>query len=296
MNEKTLGQDRWFRLILVMFGLIGLISMVAIALSEKRCPCFKAECFEEFLLLFKFPFQVFGAGLAVAAVRGVVFRSEQTAKQISLSDGQVKESIKQNSFKNYFDHKKDFDGFLDGLESEYGIRFIKKSNLYSQIFPKNGFDYFSPNSEEKNSDSSIVLSWQERFSSQITDINDNPKYLFDSEPETSLFVLWLRNLAETLIYVKINISEMSGYLSVEYDEQERFGVEGSQYNFFPEDLFNYLEHVADILDSLMDYCPNLRGESKTIRLNKTNISAEYMRQALFRVCNHSLKDGLLSKN
>ena len=129
---KQLYQDRWFQVFLYCGLIIGFAIGIIILLFSNLELCFTAICFSNILIIFKFPLAVISSGIALAAFRSVMFRSEQAAKQ-------MQELIRKNKFSDFLEHKKEFIRFTSEIESEQegNLYFANKDVLYSNLFPKN---------------------------------------------------------------------------------------------------------------------------------------------------------------
>lgn len=128
-NEK-LSNDPLFKYTLgFSFALfIGLIVVLFLYNDLKFCPT--PDGYAKALDIFKLPTSILTFGLTLAGFRAVVFRSNQTKKQIDLS-------IEQQVFKNYIDHKKEFMNVLSALENTHNIKIKGQLYLYEKIFPLN---------------------------------------------------------------------------------------------------------------------------------------------------------------
>jgi hypothetical protein len=247
MKLKSLGEDVLFRRIISASFALSVVSMIIIAVTERRCPCFAASCFEEFLVIFKFPFQVFAAGLALAAIRGMVFRSEQTARQID-------ETIKQNTFKNYFDHKKDFFDLLKSLEDTYQIIFIDKKTLYEKLFPGNSPANFDIISRGTSGNKSSLEFWVGSYNNAIGSINKNPdNYL--SLGNASSFINWLAGFVVDLAQSNIAFSAHPNVYSISafHDKLHVFG-DMKKLNKFPVELSKAISDIGKVYEILVHYC------------------------------------------
>lgn len=129
MNNK-LSSD-WIFIISFWGGLaIGFLLYVLLLANNDLVFCFDLNCYGRVLDIFSLPLSVAAGGMGLAAFRATIFRSNQTSKQIS-------ETIVQNKFKNYIDHKKELINLLDMLESAHRLKITNRPYLYKNLFPRN---------------------------------------------------------------------------------------------------------------------------------------------------------------
>ncbi|MES3674402.1 hypothetical protein QC589_00445 [Halomonas elongata] len=87
-----------------------------------------------FLVIFKVPIGLLALVFPFVALAASSHRSEQTKKQISLSES-------QNSFANYFKHLEEFGKIVDDLKGSFCLRDFNHRELYSMLFPINSPSY-----------------------------------------------------------------------------------------------------------------------------------------------------------
>lgn len=246
MNERTLGRDWLFWLCLGVGSLIAIVSTYFILQADGLNACPSYTCFNMSLEIFSFPIQAFSAGLVFAALRGIVFRSEQTARQIE-------EAIKQNVFKNYFDHSKGFLDVLDSVEQKYSIVFVDKKLMYKRFFPANSPFFFSPKSADTDNFSPL-FPWVERVNSHITDLNKNRlRYLNHSD--AAFFVNWLAEFAVSLSEMGLEFKAGEGSCSIsEFHDQKHIFKDIKVLNRFPENLEDAINDLSNIVEIVSGYC------------------------------------------
>lgn len=110
--------------------LLGILLYVLFLVNNNIVFCFDLGCYDRALEIFSLPLKVIVGGMGLAAFRATIFRSNQTREQIN-------ETIVQNKFKNYIDHKKELMSLLDMLESAHGVVITNRPYLYKNLFPKN---------------------------------------------------------------------------------------------------------------------------------------------------------------
>jgi len=91
---------------------------------------FSGSCLNNFLDNMKFPMTLITATFALAGFWALIFRSNQTQKQIQVT-------IDNNTFNNFIAHKKEFNEILKEIEDQYKCIIIDKSFIYKKIFPEN---------------------------------------------------------------------------------------------------------------------------------------------------------------
>ncbi|MFA0813806.1 hypothetical protein [Microbulbifer epialgicus] len=108
--------------------------------------CMSMTCINNIFIYFA-PAIKIGAGfLAILGIIALIFRSEQTATQISNSNKSLQYDIARNSklweheqlktaFSQYFQHKETFLKLMERIESQLGISFLDKTSLYRDWFP-----------------------------------------------------------------------------------------------------------------------------------------------------------------
>lgn len=68
--------------------------------------CWTSACFSNFVTLFEFPIEALKATAAILAIVALLHKSDETQKQILISES-------QNNFSNYFKHKEEFKKIID---------------------------------------------------------------------------------------------------------------------------------------------------------------------------------------
>ncbi|AWY01006.1 hypothetical protein A8139_14215 [Marinomonas primoryensis] len=159
MNKK-LSQDIWFRLSFWGGLLLGGLLSLLLILNNDLEFCAQLTCYSYSLELFALPIHVVASGMALAAFRATIFRSDQTNTQIEAA-------IVQNRFKNYIDHKKEFMNLLDAFESSYDVKIKSRLYLYKNIFPENSPTRMKFDSKNLNNDKSWIDSFLTQFNESI---------------------------------------------------------------------------------------------------------------------------------
>ncbi|WP_166370643.1 hypothetical protein [Psychromonas sp. SA13A] len=129
-TNNKLSNDLIFRISFWGGLFLGFLLWVLLVVNNDLVFCFDLSCYDRTLDIFSLPLSVMAGGMALAAFRASIFRSNQTREQI-------RETITQNKFKNYIDHKKELMSLLDMLEKAHGIIITNRPYLYKNLFPRN---------------------------------------------------------------------------------------------------------------------------------------------------------------
>lgn len=130
LNHKPLSQSRLFWLTFIFGILAAIATTIVITSNNKFIGCADVQCFSNFLEYFAVSIKILSATFFVAGFVAVIHRSKQTHHQIEIS-------LKQNSFKNYLDHKAELAAVLYAFEEEFQVEVKGKHSLYRKLFPRN---------------------------------------------------------------------------------------------------------------------------------------------------------------
>lgn len=158
MNEKTatkknsesrhssLHEDPLFKGILWATGFCSVaIAAVIIGCNQLWAQfCTTPACFNNVLTIFKLPISVATAGITLAGLYALVFRSRQTALQIETAENALEEASRNNTYANYRAHKEEMCKEFDRIAADFDLVIPDKHFLYNNIFPKNSAKYFAP--------------------------------------------------------------------------------------------------------------------------------------------------------
>ncbi|MEL0660181.1 hypothetical protein V6255_13650 [Psychromonas arctica] len=137
--EKNFNEDKLIKssvlwmIISIGVGIALLIAGVIVynAWGLELCrPIFSAYCLNNFSENMQFPIALITATFALAGFWALIFRSNQTQKQIQVA-------IDNNTFNNFIAHKKEFNEILKEIEEQNKCIIIDKIFLYEKIFPIN---------------------------------------------------------------------------------------------------------------------------------------------------------------
>lgn len=80
-----------------------------------------------------------GLSIPLSAIAAAIHRSEETSRQILLTQSQFNETLTQNKFSNYIKHKEDFFETIKNMENVCKCKFNDPLNTYKKIFPYNSY-------------------------------------------------------------------------------------------------------------------------------------------------------------
>lgn len=144
-SNSLLQQDAVFLSILVGTLLIsaGLSAFLILGNRLWEDICIRPECFNNVLVIFDVPIKVATAGVALAGLYALVFRSRQTALQIETAENALEEASRNNTYANYRAHKAEVFDEFDRIAEKRGFSVVQKNGLYRELFPLNGPQYFA---------------------------------------------------------------------------------------------------------------------------------------------------------
>ncbi|PYD06195.1 hypothetical protein DND90_23685 [Pseudomonas syringae pv. maculicola] len=245
MNDyKRLGQSTIFKAAFYLPILVGLFLLIVTAFNNPDSSlCLSSECLNTFFNLYKYPISVMGLSIPLTAIAAAIHRSEETSRQISLTQSQFNETLNQNKFSNYIKHKEDFLELIENMENVCKCKFGDPLGIYKKIFPKNNYldlDFNShPRLEIDNSNRlletldkyyhtlAIVLydpkSTEEQYVSFIVDVQDVMDTLKLRRPpeggldQSDSKIIWPENYADTtynnIKYIIDGLSSFSSFKS-----------------------------------------------------------------------------------
>lgn len=129
---------------------IFLVIVVLTILFAIFAGCTDASSFDGAIEVFqsklKRPFSVLTVGMSIAAFYVLIYRSYQASTQIHLAQTQFNSLLQQNSFKNFIDHRSEFDKNLNSVKENLNhtmIAWRSNDSIYRQVFHLNSFKYVS---------------------------------------------------------------------------------------------------------------------------------------------------------
>ncbi|MFT5420423.1 MAG: hypothetical protein ACI9D5_001167 [Candidatus Endobugula sp.] len=217
--------------------------------------CFELACYNHALDIFSLPISVAAGGMALAAFRATIFRSDQTRAQIE-------ETIIQNKFKNYIDHKKEFVGMLDMLETAHSVKITNRLHLYKNIFPENSPVCMKFDSKELDCEKSWIDFQLDKFNASIKKYNEIgikicTNYKSPSHKEVSR---WLSDYL-VLIY-KLDLAFPENRLVS--NEFKGLFSDCDKFNMIPSDIGNSFYVISEYFKHLASFSLPSRSESINI--------------------------------
>ncbi|MGI2011651.1 hypothetical protein [Shewanella oncorhynchi] len=144
MSTVKLKDYRPFQIIFIIGLIIFTMSSISIIINDvleyDSKLCASNICFSYFTSLFSFPIDVAKATVALLALAALLHKSEETQYQIKIS-------ISQNTYSNYFHHRKIINEELDSKLLDSDVKIVSFNSFYNLLFPKN-----KPNKFEFTSD------------------------------------------------------------------------------------------------------------------------------------------------
>jgi hypothetical protein len=197
-----------------------------------------------FMDSFKLPIGIVAAGLSVLLLFATQHRSEQTAEQIKLTNEANKNSLTQNTLRNYYDSITDFEKYItESFHSEI-IEIKNKRQLYKLFFPENSYQSVCPYTTT-NIYKNNVKSFLELVKNNIeTNKKDKENTLETFEGMINDFIL----MAKTRYGANIKINNDSGMRSIKR-------VSGKRH--LPiNDYILITDEVRKLLTFCLDYTPS----------------------------------------
>ncbi len=247
---RTLGQDCVFRTLLFFGLLITAFVVVWILVIDWDSITFKCEsysCMASIMDVLKLPIAILTAVFAVAGFYAVVFRSQQTSIQIQ-------ESLSQNIFKNYMDHKKLFMDILSGLQEQKKIEISNKEQIYAELFPFNSPLYVEFSSRSIDSEKSLIIFWFDEFNSKMAKLDEIFQGSISNEGRfvhTDVFARWLSGYSSFLLEMHISFAggaKVTSQIGAKY-----FGGREALMGI-PSDLELSFSQMQYVLQTLSRFC------------------------------------------
>lgn len=223
--------------------------------------CWSSDCFNYAFELFKVPLALLALIFPAVALVASHHRSVQTAAQIDRTEKQTALTEAKNNFENYIKHKELFDKRLDALAKELKLNFIKKDELYNDVFHENSSLTFIP--------------------------------YVDNESDVFLF-----SIGKLFSYKRINYVHDYFVLINEMYEIEKKLKFKYEFNFFDrESIFNpkiskmHLKTMIDIFNSIINFSYISRPDwAKNIQIERF----EVMYKEIDKLYKESYQDELYS--
>jgi hypothetical protein len=270
LDTKSLLNNSWFTLPLIIGACISLAAALFILSSSKLHSCLEPECFSFFLTLIDAPIKIMSATVAYAAFFAVVHRSNQTNLQINLASKQIELMLNQHTFKNYLDHKNEFIRILTELENDNQLSIRNKEGLYIRLFPKNNtqtMNFFSTGDNNEKSDLIFLI---EEFNKLIKEYNTlgvtgKASEIKSLKPLATWAGKFLSLNRKAGIYPETTDNVSSGWEGI-------LGI----HKEVPVDMNNYIYECKKVLDQLQHFAlPNQKIEIED-RIYSENANKHFM--------------------
>ncbi|WP_444913688.1 hypothetical protein [Microbulbifer sp. TRSA007] len=133
-----------------------LIASIVIIFNSDLQWDFSHKGFNDFHQIFRIPLAILALALPIVALVATIHRSAQLSETL-------KRAEIQNTFANYYTHRKEFLELLKQLEVDHGISFSGRAGLYAKIFPNNNNQSLETVSTGKNQEESLLFELARKF-------------------------------------------------------------------------------------------------------------------------------------
>lgn len=112
-----------------------LIGASIICAESSRELCFRADCYENFVQLFKIPFAILALAFPLAGMVAAYHRSIEANEQIKIAQT-------NNTFSNFIKHRDDFTEYLEEYLSQEDCKceLVEARKIYRLTYPENNYD------------------------------------------------------------------------------------------------------------------------------------------------------------
>ncbi|WP_299660770.1 hypothetical protein [uncultured Psychromonas sp.] len=130
-NNKSLKHSRLLHWILIIGVSLAVFIDFTYSFSiQEFLTCSGDNCTEEFVISSYVPSLILTLTITTAGFYALIFRSDQTTKQIAIT-------TENNVFNNFVAHKKEFVELLESFEKDTACTIKNKRGLYKSLFPDN---------------------------------------------------------------------------------------------------------------------------------------------------------------
>ncbi|WP_444914479.1 hypothetical protein [Microbulbifer sp. TRSA007] len=146
-NARTITEDdRYIFFFHLGIGLTAFMLVVMIGLFIER-PITDSnqsgiEWVQEFIKYLSPAFKVAAGCIAIIGIISLIFRSEQTARQLDHAKGVLEYEKNKSSFSSYIEHRNLFEKTIKSIEEDLKIEFKDINTFYSDSFPENEIKNF----------------------------------------------------------------------------------------------------------------------------------------------------------
>lgn len=229
-EHKTIMESKLFKISLlapIAFSLLSAAFIFLVIDGKFNFEISGIDSFKNFYEIFKIPLSLIAASPVTAGIAAIIHRSEETAKQIELSNKQYKSSQQRNNFENYTKHKDELEKTLTYLQKNTTYKTIKafypSINIYRRLFPNNNFKNFEPELQNKNLlityNRMKQISFKMSKSTSMINVDDIKNLLILYNTITSSFNINFENHFESSLF-NIEISYSKEIISSTEENQE----------------------------------------------------------------------------
>lgn len=226
MKEKSLFQLKRFWVSAFLILLVAFLSAIYIFCTSNLVYVSGYKGVNGFLEAYKVPLGILALLFPVIALVAASHRSEQTKKQIIISES-------QNNFANYYKHVEEFGKLIEKSKVKYSIKEQRVSFLYTRLFPSNTSMNFEFISHGTNGGISfletidVIISSAVDSMSQISSndevevIGEKLKFFYSSVASVSMFVDFKID-NNSLNYAFISADPFMEVVKVAYKDDDPF--------------------------------------------------------------------------
>ncbi|MFT5451610.1 MAG: hypothetical protein ACI9N9_001096 [Enterobacterales bacterium] len=234
---------------------LGFLLYVLLEVNNDIVFCFAISCYGRALDILSLPLSVVAGGMGLAAFRATIFRSNQTMAQIS-------ETIVQNKFKNYIDHKKELMSLLDMLESAHGVTITNRPYLYKNLFPKNSPVCVMFDSKDLDCDRSCLDFQLDEFNELVVECNKIGSRICHNDNSLSMreVARWLSSYLLLIFKLELTFPD-SLIVSSQY---KGLFSDSDKLNRIPPSIGSSIYVVSEYFEHLSSFALPNRSESINI--------------------------------
>lgn len=257
MNDyKKLGQSTIFNVAFYGPILLGLVLLLfTVYYNAEHSLCLSSECFNNFFTLYKLPISVMGLSIPLSAIAAAIHRSEETSRQILLTQSQFNETLAQNKFSNYIKHKEDFFDLIENMENVCKCKFNDPLGTYKKIFPKNSYSTLDFNSHPKDATqrtNKLLETLQQTLWSATT-------VLFDPDSSEDQYITFMVEIHDLTLQLELSCDPDA--------KPERSSSKLTWPDNFAETSYKNLKYIINGLVSFSSFKPsNLTAYEKSWNL------------------------------
>lgn len=148
-KQKSLLQNKYFIATIIGPCIISIALIGYIAATSDLYYLKGYSGINNVLIIFQAPIEILKLIIPLAGICAIYIKFSQTERAINISQAQIKETIKQNNFSNYFKHLETFTSHIEN--------FTDKNDIPKKIPTQTLHRFIYPNFELRHSDESLNL-------------------------------------------------------------------------------------------------------------------------------------------